>query len=413
MSILSIAVLNNDYEAIELLVTHGANVNIQNREDGNTPLHFAAQSNNMTLIKYLIEHGTQVLIKNDDNQYALQHHFILFKNVVDNHGNSMLMHAVKGHDVDLVLSLLQASVSLDIQNADCNTALHIAVLEKQLKIYQLLLQYHADVNIRDCNGKTATQLAEDTSFTVSCKLENVAYQNLLSKSSTTTHVKDEHHKNRHHHGENAIDHRGRRDIDHSWHVFTKDGNHDNDDHLLDARDDIFVVRNAGSSLKPLGNNIVHWIRDSILLFKTLNPIRQAKNLFNEYNDLSLYHELPYWNKSLEEDVEVDDDIADQVPIWIRSTHHINVGNVPNLFIGNDRDKNQVLDDSLCDFQGTLSLWNLLMRKKYGVHYNHQHDIMQSEKVNTESAHRLAYEAYASIYDTSQENIELSGISMMD
>lgn len=26
------------------------------------------------------------------------------------------------------------------------------------------------------------------------------------------------------------------DIDHSWRVFTKDGIHDNDDHLLDARD---------------------------------------------------------------------------------------------------------------------------------------------------------------------------------
>lgn len=58
----------------------------------------------------------------------------------------------------------------------------------------------------------------------------------LNKKLTITHIKDEHHSHRNHHCKKAVYYRGLRDIDHSWHVFTKDGIHDNDDHLLDARD---------------------------------------------------------------------------------------------------------------------------------------------------------------------------------
>lgn len=54
----------------------------------------------------------------------------------------------------------------------------------------------------------------------------------LNKTLTITHIKDEHHS---HHSKKAVYYRGLRDIDHSWHVFKKDGIHDNDDHLLDAR----------------------------------------------------------------------------------------------------------------------------------------------------------------------------------
>lgn len=58
----------------------------------------------------------------------------------------------------------------------------------------------------------------------------------LNKSLTITHIKDEHRKHRHHHCMEAVHYGGRRDIDHSWHVLTKDGIYDNDDHLLDARE---------------------------------------------------------------------------------------------------------------------------------------------------------------------------------
>ena len=46
-----------------------------------------------------------------------------------------------------------------------------------------------------------------------------------------------------------------------------------------------VSNSAGISSKPLGYNIVNWIRDNMLWkFKDLNPIGQVKNLLNVYND---------------------------------------------------------------------------------------------------------------------------------
>lgn len=47
-------------EAMELLIRHGADVNLVNRENGNTPLHYAAASGNPDLVRLLLEHGAEV-----------------------------------------------------------------------------------------------------------------------------------------------------------------------------------------------------------------------------------------------------------------------------------------------------------------------------------------------------------------
>lgn len=66
-SILSIAVLNNDQDTIELLVNHGANINIQDK-DGNTPLHLAAQANNIQIFQDLLEKNANLNLRNKDNK---------------------------------------------------------------------------------------------------------------------------------------------------------------------------------------------------------------------------------------------------------------------------------------------------------------------------------------------------------
>ena len=47
-------------KAMELLIRHGAKVNLANRENGNTPLHYAAVSGNTDLVQLMIEHGAEV-----------------------------------------------------------------------------------------------------------------------------------------------------------------------------------------------------------------------------------------------------------------------------------------------------------------------------------------------------------------
>ena len=47
-------------KAMELLIRHGANVNLANWENGNTPLHYAAVSGNPDLVQLMLVHGAEV-----------------------------------------------------------------------------------------------------------------------------------------------------------------------------------------------------------------------------------------------------------------------------------------------------------------------------------------------------------------
>lgn len=47
-------------KAMELLIRHGANVNLTNLANDNTPLHYAAVSGNPDLVQFMLEHGAEV-----------------------------------------------------------------------------------------------------------------------------------------------------------------------------------------------------------------------------------------------------------------------------------------------------------------------------------------------------------------
>jgi ankyrin repeat protein len=51
-------------KAMELLIRHGAKVNLANLENGNTPLHYAAVSGNPDLVQLMLEHGAEVNVVN-------------------------------------------------------------------------------------------------------------------------------------------------------------------------------------------------------------------------------------------------------------------------------------------------------------------------------------------------------------
>lgn len=91
------------------------------------------------------------------------------------------------------------------------------------------------------------------------------------------------HKHRHHHGEKEAHHnknitvhnRGRRDIEDRLLQISEESN---DDMRVFFSDDDIVL-SSSSSLKPLGYNIVNWLRDKLNSLN-LNPVKQIKDWFN-------------------------------------------------------------------------------------------------------------------------------------
>lgn len=101
---LHLAVAENNLEAVQLLIEHGANINAKNEYD-QTPLH-AASSKEMAA--YLINKGANV-------------------NIQDNYGNSPLHWAAKHNHLGVLETLLSAKeVIVDIQNNDGDTPLSMA-----------------------------------------------------------------------------------------------------------------------------------------------------------------------------------------------------------------------------------------------------------------------------------------------
>ncbi|EAY06190.1 hypothetical protein TVAG_099010 [Trichomonas vaginalis G3] len=64
------AVANSSKEIVELLVSHGANIN---EKDGNgiTPLQYAVGNNHKELVEFLVSHGANINGKHGDGQTAL------------------------------------------------------------------------------------------------------------------------------------------------------------------------------------------------------------------------------------------------------------------------------------------------------------------------------------------------------
>jgi hypothetical protein len=121
---------NNDY-VIPLLVAVSASHNNQNHVD------------------FLLDQTKLKNIKYQDIKY---------------NGNNILHYAVNNKDEELIIKILDQEPNLiNIKNNDGNTALHLAVSKKANKLVDLLLGYVADKNIKNDNGYSPLDYAQNIS----------------------------------------------------------------------------------------------------------------------------------------------------------------------------------------------------------------------------------------------------------
>ena len=123
-------------EAVELLLTHGANPNITDGWKGQTAVLWAAEEDHAAVVETLVAHGADV-----DTKAAS--------------GETALLPAVQlGHEAT-VRSLLAAGADVTVTGPSGASLLHAAVSADHYRLGPLLLDHGIDPNVSNALGQTA------------------------------------------------------------------------------------------------------------------------------------------------------------------------------------------------------------------------------------------------------------------
>ena len=136
------AAWNGNHDCIRLLLSLGADANIEDI-DGDTPLSWACSHGNLTCVKELIANrSTNVVTKNKDGNTCFH------------------WAAIRGHNTVLtcLLDILGDKI-LTMKNKEMNTPLHLAAQYGHTHTISLLKEKHnADMTCKNKEGKTAEEL---------------------------------------------------------------------------------------------------------------------------------------------------------------------------------------------------------------------------------------------------------------
>ena len=112
-------------------------------DEGKTPLHVAAERGDSEMTEYLLQSGATSTLQ-------------------DLLGNTCLHHASSSSDDMSVVKILRRDsrpTFLNIQNGEMQTALHLAVMQRNTVTLYTLLRHESDLNIRDSKGRSPLHLA--------------------------------------------------------------------------------------------------------------------------------------------------------------------------------------------------------------------------------------------------------------
>lgn len=164
-TLLHIACENGQSSMIDELNNYLPNVDLQNN-DGNTPLHLAVLNNNLNCVQKMITLNANKEIKNNRKKtpltFSIEKDFKpIYDYLVsngsqvtsdDSWGSSILHHAAKNGNKDLLISYISANSDnkytlLNKRDRNGNTPLYIAVYNNQLEFVKELITQGANVNI--------------------------------------------------------------------------------------------------------------------------------------------------------------------------------------------------------------------------------------------------------------------------
>lgn len=148
MSICAAAYTGTSYRVKEHLE---AGVNINDRADGQSPLHFAAEGAASEPIKLLIDRGADVNKKNHEGNTPL--HLVALK------GKKKITNAQKQVISETINLLTTEGADVNSRNDKGNTPLHLAARTGHIETNHLLIDDGADINAKNEQGDTPLHFA--------------------------------------------------------------------------------------------------------------------------------------------------------------------------------------------------------------------------------------------------------------
>ncbi len=167
LSVLSCAVGHRHTETVRFLIKRGADVNLADRKNGETPLMMAALGCELPILDLLLDAGADV-------------------NAVDKQGHSALWHMSRGlmsreHQIPIIRRLVERGANPNVEKCKGRPFLEEAIENKNEDLAITLVQNGADVNLIDKNGNTSLIAA------LNAGMENLAKE--LINHGADIHVK--------------------------------------------------------------------------------------------------------------------------------------------------------------------------------------------------------------------------------
>lgn len=168
-SLLHIATIFRNLDAVKLLVENGADVNFKD-DYGCSPLYYAVVFSKYTIIDYLIKAGADINARcNAGNtpMHQAVNDISLFKYLIqngakpiaNNNGDTPLHFAAIYGDLDVGTVLLDMTMNVNVKNNDEDTPLHKAAYYGNLDVIKLLVERGANLDIQDKLEETALHKA--------------------------------------------------------------------------------------------------------------------------------------------------------------------------------------------------------------------------------------------------------------
>lgn len=135
------SVIEGNLHAVELFLKAGLLPDTRDKR-GVPLLCLAARENHRSVVSFLIEHGADVNLQSEDR------------------GNSALMDAVSKSNIDMVHDLIAAGADVNLLSKDGQSALVLAVGKNDVPMAKVLLEAGADIDAADKLGFSARKYAK-------------------------------------------------------------------------------------------------------------------------------------------------------------------------------------------------------------------------------------------------------------